>query len=64
MDIQIDVFGSLMVHRICQHVHNEDIVAVRHGGLVDAAAEFTEKLAKPYALGSSIGDGAILNFRT
>jgi hypothetical protein len=64
MDIQLDVFGSLVVHRICQHVHNRDIIAVHHGGLVDAAAEFTEKLAKPYALDSSISDGVILSFRT
>jgi hypothetical protein len=64
MDIQLDVFGSLVVHRICQHVHSGDIIAVHHSGLVDAAAEFTEKLAKPYALDSSISDGVILSFRT
>lgn len=57
------MLGPLVMHRVGQHVDAGDVVAVGHGSLVDVAAELTEELSQPYALSSSVGDGAVLGLR-
>ena len=49
VDVQLDVLGPFVVHRVCQHVYGRDLVIVGDDGLGDAAIEFTKKLTKPAA---------------
>ena len=59
VDVQLDVLGPFVVHRVFRHVYGRDLVIVCDDGLGDTAIEFTKKLTKLDRLSSSIGDGAI-----
>jgi len=60
VDVQLDVLGPFVVHRVRRRIYGRDLVIVGDDGLGDATIEFTKKLTKPNRLSSSsVGDSAI-----
>ena len=62
VDIQFNVLGTLVLHRIRRKVDGRHIVTVDNGGLVDGDVEVSEKLTKPTSLGHSIGYCSVFRF--
>lgn len=55
VQIDLDMFSVLMLHRVDQHVHGADVVAVDHHGARRRVVELTEELSEPYGLCDGIG---------
>jgi hypothetical protein len=62
VDVELNVFGAFVVHRIGGHVHRGHVVAVGYRGLGEGALEFAEELPEPDALCGGIRRGSILSF--
>jgi hypothetical protein len=60
MDVELDVLGSPMMHRIRRHVDGRDIVAVDERSLGDGAEKLAEELPEPDALRDGIGNTTVL----
>ena len=45
MNIQLNMFGPLMMHRVSGEVDRRDVVAVDHRGTVDGTRELLKQLA-------------------
>ena len=58
MDIQLNMLGPSMMHRVSGEVNRPDIVAVDHRGEVNRARELLKQLAKPRTL--DVGHRTIL----
>ena len=64
MNIQLNMLGPSMMHRISGEVDRRDVVAVDHRGTVNRARELLKQLAKPRTLGDGVGHRAILSLTT
>ena len=64
MDIQLNMLGPLMMHRVSGEVDRRDVIAVDHCGTVNRARELLKQLAKPRTLGDSVGHRKILSLST
>jgi hypothetical protein len=62
VDVELNVFGAFVVHRIGGHVHRGHVVAVGHRGLGEGALEFAEELPELDALRGGIRHGSVLSF--
>ena len=47
MNIQLNMLGPSMMHRVSGEVDRRDIVAVDHRGMVNRARELLKQLSKP-----------------
>ena len=45
VDVELNMFGALVVDGVGGHVHRRDVVTVRDRGLCEVAVEFTEELS-------------------
>ena len=64
MNIQLDMLGPSMMHRVSGEVDRRDIVAVDHHGTVNRARELLKQLAKPRTLGDDVAHRMILSLST
>jgi len=63
MDVEVDMLGLLMVHRILAHVDGGDVVAVRDRDTGNVDVEFAEQLPEPNALGHRVRHSSVSSFR-
>ena len=61
MDVQLDVFGPLVMNRIRRHV-GRDIVAEDDRGLGQWAIKLAQELSEPGALSHSVGNAVVFCF--
>ena len=64
MNIQLNMLGPSMMHRVSEEVDCRDVVAVDHRGTVNRARELLKQLAKPRTLGDGVGHRTILSLST
>ena len=62
MDVQLNMLGASMMHKVLAHVDDEDIVAVGDRGAWDIDVELAEKLPEPNTLGHRVRHGPVLGF--
>ena len=55
MNVQLNVLGPSMMHRVSEEVDHRDIVAVDHRGTVNRASQLLKQLTKPGTLGDGVG---------
>ena len=64
MNIQLDMLGPSMMHRVSGEVDRRDVVVVDHHGTVNRTRELLKQLAKPRTLGDGVGHRTILSLST
>ena len=64
MKIDLNMFRSLVLHRIGGHVDGTDIVTIDQRSMAKWSLEFTKKLTQPRNFCHSISNGVIFSFST
>jgi hypothetical protein len=60
MEVDLHMFGALMLYRVGGEVDGADIVAVDEAGFVKRVMEFLEKLPQPRSLSDAVSDSPVL----
>jgi hypothetical protein len=64
MEVNLHMFGALMLYRVGGEVDGADIVAVDKAGFVKRMMEFLEKLPQPRSLSDAVSNSPILGLST
>ena len=59
VDVDLNVFGALVLHRVGGHVYGADVVTIDNGGLGRRAKKFVEKIAYPACFCNRISNSSI-----
>jgi len=63
MNVQLNVLGSSVMHRILGHVDGRDVVAVHDGRLGHRLQKLDKKMTKPTAFCRDVGHTSVLSLR-
>jgi len=63
VDVELNMFGALVVDGVGGHVHRRDVVTVCDGSLREVAVEFAKELAQPNALSRHVRHSPALGLR-
>jgi len=62
VDVQLNMLGASMMHRVLAHVDDEDIITVGDRGAWYVDVELTEQLLEPNTLGHRVRHDPVLGF--
>ena len=60
MEVDLHMFGALMLNRVGGEVDGADIVAVDEAGIVKGVMKFLEELPQPRSLSDTVGNSPVL----
>nr|GEU31577.1 hypothetical protein [Tanacetum cinerariifolium] len=64
MNVNLYMFGALMLHRVCRHVYGIDIITLDHGRCEKWGMKLTKEVANPRCLSYSIRNPAVFSLGT
>ena len=64
VDVDLDVLGATMLHRVRCHVNSTNIVTKDNCRSLEGMIKFLEELPYPAALGNDVGNGTVFRFST
>ena len=62
VEINLNMFGALMLDWIGGHVDGTDVITIHQCGLAEGGVQLLQELTQPGSLGDTISHCAILNF--
>jgi len=64
VEVNLNMFGALMLDWIGGHVDGADVIAIHQCGLAEGVVQLLQELTQPGSLGDTINHCAILSFCT
>ena len=64
MEIDLHMFGPLVMNGICGQIHNTDIITIYKSGTCERTVKLTQELTNPASLSNNISNTTIFGFST